>query len=105
MVAFAKSIDLIALRPANCFTRPGWLIEARSGGLPPATAVESTVGTLSPADVYLTLTPGNFFWKAVSTAWKFFCSAPLQTPTHDRLPLTAYLCCGDALAVVASAVR
>jgi hypothetical protein len=50
------------------------------------------------------LTPGYFFWKPSSTFWKFFCSAPLQTPTHDKLPLTAYLWCEDALAEVATAV-
>ena len=37
---------------------PGWAIVAMSGGLPPSTAVLTTVGTLSPADVYFTLTFG-----------------------------------------------
>ena len=32
----------------NCATSPGWAMSAMSGGLPPATAVDSTVGRLSP---------------------------------------------------------
>src|SRR4051812_2098130 len=98
-------MGLIAFRPANCLTSPGWPTDARSGGLPPATAVESTWGVLSPAEVYLTLTPGNFFWKAFRTCWKFFCSAPVQMPVHERLPLTAYFRCEAPLAVAANAVR
>src|ERR671921_2555895 len=82
-------MGLIALRPANCFTRPGWPTDARSGGLPPAIAVESTVGVLLPADVYLTLTSEYLSWNASSTSWKFFCSGPDQMPTIVSLPLTA----------------
>ena len=97
----AKSIGLIALRAENCLTRPGWPTAARSGGLPPATAVESTVGVLLPADRYLTLTSGNFFLNPSRTSWKFFCSGPDQMPTMERLPLTA---CLELLAPVAVAV-
>jgi hypothetical protein len=36
--------------------------------------------------------------KPFSTAWKFFCSAPVQTPTIEMLPLTAFELCQDAFA-------
>src|SRR5471030_1007127 len=62
-------------------TRPGCDTEARSGGLPPATAVERTVGVLSPVDLYETLMLGFLVMKPLSTASKDFCSSPLQTPT------------------------
>ena len=68
---------------------PGCAIAARSGGFPPCTAVDSTVGVLSPVEVYLTLTPGNFLWKAASTSLKFLASAPAHTPDIEMLPLTA----------------
>src|SRR5260370_35266571 len=43
---------------ANCATVPGCAMSAMSGGLPPATAVASTVGRLSPTGWYLTWTFG-----------------------------------------------
>jgi len=59
-----------------------------AGGLPPLTAVASTVGRLSPAGWYFTFTPGLAAWKALSTAWKDCCSAPVQIPAIEMLPLT-----------------
>src|SRR5215207_7684633 len=97
-------MGLIALRAENCFTRPGCPTVARSGGLPPATAVESTVGVLLPADRYFTLTSGNFFSKPSRTSWKFFCSGPDQMPIMERVPLTAPLDSGAPAADVVSAV-
>ena len=38
--------------------RPGWATAAMLGGLPPCTAVDSTVGSWSPAEVYFTFTFG-----------------------------------------------
>ena len=38
--------------------RPGWPMQAMSGGFPPWTAVDSRGARLSPPDVYLTLTLG-----------------------------------------------
>src|SRR3954451_4147276 len=72
----------------NCLTRPGWPTDARSGGRPPASAVESTVGVLSPAGLYLTLTFGYCLLKAAITRWKFFCSCATQMPTIEMLPFT-----------------
>ena len=57
--------------------------------MPPCTAVESTVGVLSPVDRYVTLTFGYFSLKPSSTAWKCFCSSPVQTPTIEILPETS----------------
>src|SRR4051794_20779782 len=78
-------------------TRPGCDTDARSGGLPPSTAVERTVGGLSPVERYLTATFGDFCLKPSSTAWKCFCSSPVQTPTIETLPLTSL----EPVAVVA----
>src|SRR5262249_32494318 len=44
----AYVIGFSAFLSTNCFTRPGCAMSAMSGGFPPATAVESTVGRLSP---------------------------------------------------------
>ncbi len=93
----AKSIGLSAPFFWKSFTRPGCETAARSGGLPPCTAVESTVGVLSPVDRYVTLTFGYFSLKPSSTAWKCFCSSPVQTPTIETLPETSV----DPSAVVA----
>ena len=60
-----------------------------SGGLPPSTAVETTVGTLSPAEVYLTFTSGYCSLKASITAWNDLCSSPVQMPTTETLPETS----------------
>src|ERR1051325_8494439 len=46
-VLFAYVIGCSFPWSANCLTSPGWAMSAMSGGLPPATAVESTVGRLS----------------------------------------------------------
>ncbi len=59
---------------------------------------------LSPPEVYLTETSGNFFLKPSRTSWKFFCSGPVQMPTNARLPLTADFEWDAPLAVVARAV-
>src|SRR4051794_18920773 len=75
----------------NCFTRPGWPTDARSGGRPPDKAVDKTVGVLSPAGLYLTLTFGYCLLKASMTRWKFFCSCATQIPTIEMLPLTSLL--------------
>ena len=61
---------------------------ATSGGSPPSIAVDSTVGTLSPAGLYLTLTFGYFLLNPSSTAWKDFCSCAVQMPTTEMLPET-----------------
>jgi len=45
-VAYVIGLSLPCV--ANCFTVPGCAMSAMSGGLPPATAVASTVGRLSP---------------------------------------------------------
>src|SRR3954452_22527026 len=74
------------------FTSPGCDTDARSGGLPPATAVDSTVGVLSPVDLYLTLMPGFAFRNPSRTASNDFCSSPVQTPTMLMLPLTFVFC-------------
>src|SRR3954454_21434262 len=88
MVLFAKVSGLSAPFSWNCLTMPGWPIAARSGGLPPWTAVLSTVGVLSPAGLYFTVTFGYCFLKPSMTAWKDFCSSPVQMPTTETLPLT-----------------
>src|SRR5215211_9068047 len=88
MSSLAKSSGFSAPFCSNCWMTPGCAVAATSGGLPPSTAVPSTVGTLSPAEVYLTFTFGYFCWKPSRTAWKDFCSSPLQTPTTDTLPET-----------------
>src|SRR3954453_6939405 len=88
MVLLAKSSGLSAPFSWNCLTTPGWAIDARSGGLPPSTAVPRTVGTLSPAGLYFTLTLGYCLVKPSSTAWNDFCSSPVHTPTIERLPET-----------------
>src|SRR3954469_8074550 len=72
----------------NCLTRPGWPTDARSGGRPPASAVESTVGVLSPAGLYFTWTFGYCLLKAATTRWKFFCSCATQMPTIEMVPFT-----------------
>src|SRR5437763_11965181 len=59
-----------------------------SGGLPPETAVARIVGSWSPAGVYFTVTFGYCFLKPSRTAWKFFCSSPVQTPVNDTVPET-----------------
>src|SRR3954447_20136511 len=88
MSDLAKSSGFSAPFFWNCCTTPGCAIAARSGGLPPSTAVPSTVGTLSPADVYFAVTFGYLALKPSSTAWKDFCSSPVQTPMIDTLPET-----------------
>src|SRR3981189_1833404 len=67
-------------------TRPGCETAARSGGLPPATAVARTVGVLSPVDLYVTLTPGFVFLKPSRTALIAFSSGPVHTPTIETVP-------------------
>src|SRR5581483_2499626 len=96
---FAKSRFLRAPFFWKSATSPGCDTEARSGGLPPATAVDRTVGVLSPVDLYETFTPGYFLVNPARTAWKAFCSAPVQTPTIEILPLTALVRCDVAPAV------
>src|SRR3954451_7265251 len=91
IVGFAKVMGLSAPFWTKPWIRPGWATSARSGGLPPSTAVESTVGRLSPALVYFTFTPGYFFRKPSITAWKEACSLPVQMPMIEMEPLTAVL--------------
>src|SRR5215217_3151833 len=62
-----------------------------SGGLPPCTAVWSTVGRLSPAELYFAFTFGYAFLKASRTAWNDFCSSPAQIPRMLIEPLTSWL--------------
>ena len=45
---FAYVIGFSLCWSASCFTKPGWAMSAMSGGWPPATAVERTVGRLLP---------------------------------------------------------
>jgi hypothetical protein len=51
MSSFAKSSGVNASFAAKSRIRPGCGSTAMSGGLPPSTAVESCVGSWSPADV------------------------------------------------------
>src|SRR2546421_8579461 len=88
IVPRANSIGFRAPRFAKSFTSPGCDTDARSGGLPPCTAVESTVGVLSPLGLYLTVTFGYLALKPFSTAWNDFCSSPVQTPVIVTLPET-----------------
>src|SRR6266576_440018 len=71
-------------------TRPGCETAARSGGLPPATAVARTVGVLSPVDLYDTLTSGFAFLKPSRTALNDFSSSPVHTPTIETVPETDF---------------
>ena len=48
IVLFAYVIGFSLPWSASCFTNPGCAMSAMSGGWPPATAVDSTVGRLSP---------------------------------------------------------
>src|SRR5437773_7326683 len=59
---------------------------ARSGGLPPCTAVARTVTMLSPAGLYLTVTSGHFCLKPSRTAWIDFCSVATQMPMREMDP-------------------
>src|SRR5918911_2156766 len=91
IVDCANVSGLSAPRFAKSLTRPGCDTDARSGGLPPCTAVESTVGVLSPVGLYFTETFGYFLWKPSRTAWNDFCSSPVQTPLIVIFPFTAVL--------------
>src|SRR3954464_2407040 len=91
MAPEANVIGLSAPFAAKSLSRPGCGSTAMSGGLPPATAVASTVGSWSPADVYLTVTPGFVFLKPASTAWNDFCSAPDHTAITEIEPLACGL--------------
>src|SRR5207253_4822614 len=64
---------------AKSFIRPGCARIAMSGGLPPWTAVASTVGIWSPPDVYFTVKPEFAFSNPARTASNDFCSSPVQT--------------------------
>src|SRR5919108_3107925 len=88
MVLFAKSSDFSASLLKKSLTSPGCETEARSGGFPPETAVERTVGVLSPVAWYFTVTFGYLDLKPFRTAWNDFCSGPVQTPVMVTLPLT-----------------
>src|SRR3954470_5927289 len=89
MSLFAKSSGCKAPFFWKSFTRPGCDTEARSGGLPPCTAVERTVGVLSPLEVYFTVTFGYWLLHTSSTAWNDFCSSPVHTPVMATLPFTS----------------
>src|SRR3954447_7374526 len=89
MSLFAKSSGCKAPFFWKSFIRPGCDTAARSGGFPPWTAVESTVGVLSPLELYLTVTFGYFSLHTSSTAWKDFCSSPVHTPVMLTFPLTS----------------
>src|SRR4051812_37142203 len=62
-----------------------------SGGLPPATAVESSGARLSPPDVYLTLTFGYCSLNPSITAWNDVCSSPAQIAIIESEPETSLL--------------
>src|SRR5581483_8848607 len=64
-----------------------------SGGFPPWTAVETICGTLSPAPVYLILTPGFAFLNGASTASNDFCSSPVHLAMIEIEPLTPFVLC------------
>src|SRR6476620_9407064 len=89
MSLFAKSSGCKAPFFWKSFTRPGCDTEARSGGFPPCTAVERTVGVLSPLELYFTVTFGYCFLHTSSTAWNDFCSSPVHTPVMLTLPFTS----------------
>src|SRR4051794_23140346 len=84
-------MGLSAPFPAKSFSRPGCGSTATSGGLPPATAVASTVGSWSPAEVYLTVTPGFVFLNPARTARNDFCSAPDHTAMTEIVPVACGL--------------
>ena len=86
--SLAKSSGFSASRFTKSAIVPGWETVAMSGGLPPSTAVERTVTMLSPPDVYLTVASGFFSVKPSITAWKDFCSGPVQTPITEIEPET-----------------
>src|SRR3954451_564044 len=83
---FAYSMGFTAPFLTKSEISPGWATNATVGGFPPSTAVASTVGRLSPADVYLTLTFGLSSVKPSITFWNARCSGPLQTPITEMLP-------------------
>src|SRR4051794_4550744 len=72
----------------SCFTRPGCATSAMSGGLPPAIAVDSTVGMSLPFDEYVTVTFGYCLWKPSITFWNAFCSVAAQMPQNLTDPDT-----------------
>src|SRR5581483_9639112 len=75
-----------------------------SGGFPPWTAVETICGTLSPAPVYLILTPGFAFLNGASTASNDFCSSPVHLAMIESEPLTPFdLCAPPAVPTTTSA--
>src|SRR3954452_15053515 len=59
-----------------------------SGGLPPAMAVDSTVGMSLPFDEYVTVTFGYCSWKPSITFWNAFCSVADQMPQNLTEPDT-----------------
>src|SRR3954447_6847671 len=83
---FAYSMGFTAPFLTKSEISPGWATNATVGGFPPSTAGASTVGRLSPADVYLTLTFGLSSVKPSITFWNARCSGPLQTPITEMLP-------------------
>src|SRR6266516_2299449 len=62
-----------------------------SGGLPPAIAVDSTVGMSLPFDEYVTVTFGYCVWKPSITFWNAFCSVAAQMPQNLTDPETLEL--------------
>src|SRR5690348_14284244 len=59
-----------------------------SGGLPPAIAVDSTVGMSLPFEEYVTVTFGYCWWKPSITFWNAFCSVAAQMPQNFTEPDT-----------------
>ena len=83
----AYAIDFSLPCFANCATVPGWAMSAMSGGLPPATAVASTVGRLSPTGLYLTWTFGYVLLKRLMTSWNcFWPEVDVQMPSKVIVP-------------------
>ena len=64
-----------------------------SGGLPPATAVASTVGRLSPTGLYFTWTFGYVLLKRLMTSWNcFWPDVDVQMPSKVIVPFSALTC-------------
>ena len=86
-----SSIGWIAPCSANWAMRPGWAMQAMSGGFPPSTAVESSGARLLPPEVNFTVTFGYSSLKPAMTASKDSCSGPAHVPMVEIDPVTSSL--------------
>src|SRR6266571_2309097 len=93
MLAFAKVIGFSDPLVTKSRMVPGCGIVAMSGGLPPATAVETICGVLSPAPWYLTVMPGFAFLNGARTAWNDVPSSPVHLAMIEIFPETPRCLC------------